>query len=103
MKDSTQRRVGAAYGQGYAWLWWVPPFGGFAANGYLGQRIFVIPEQDLVIVMTANFIDVLMLSLPESLVSRYNLAAVKSLGPIPENEAAQAHLADCIRRFGESR
>jgi CubicO group peptidase (beta-lactamase class C family) len=103
VKDSTRRRVGAAYGQGYAWLWWVPPFGGFAANGYLGQRIFVIPEQHLVIVMTANFIGQSMMSLPESLVSRHILPAVKSVGPIPENETAQAHLADCVRKFGESR
>jgi CubicO group peptidase (beta-lactamase class C family) len=103
VKDSTRRRVGAAYGQGYAWLWWVPPFGGFAANGYLGQRIFVIPEQDLVIVMTANFVGQSMMSLPESLVSRHILSAVKSVGPIPEDETAQAHLGDCVRRFGEFR
>jgi CubicO group peptidase (beta-lactamase class C family) len=103
VKDSTRRRVDALYGQGYAWLWWVPLFGGFAANGYLGQRIFVLPEEDLVIVITANIIGQSMMSLPERLVSTFILPAIKSVGPMPENETARAHLEDCIRRFGEAR
>jgi hypothetical protein len=63
----------------------------------------VLPEEDLVIVITANIIGQSMMSLPERLVSTFILPAIKSVGPMPENETARAHLEDCIRRFGEAR
>ncbi len=100
VKESTRRRIGAAFGQGYACLWWVPPFGGHAANGYMGQRIFVLPERDLVVVMTSGITGQAMMSLPESLMIRFILPAVTSAGPLPENPGARAQLEDRLRAFG---
>jgi CubicO group peptidase (beta-lactamase class C family) len=39
-------------GEGYAWHWWTVPdgHGTFAASGYEGQRITVVPALDLVVV-----------------------------------------------------
>ncbi len=37
-----------------ALLWWKPSFGGFAAYGWLGQTMYILPEQDLVVLITAN-------------------------------------------------
>jgi CubicO group peptidase (beta-lactamase class C family) len=37
-----------------ALLWWKPSFGGFAAYGWLGQTMYILPEQDLIVLITAN-------------------------------------------------
>ena len=42
---------------GYSWLWWVPTEGGhhtFSARGYGGQFIYVVPDLDLVTVVTSD-------------------------------------------------
>jgi CubicO group peptidase (beta-lactamase class C family) len=62
---SMQRRVEntGSLGMGYGYLWWLVPWGSngdsyaFAALGYGGQRLFVVPELDLVAVFTGWNID----------------------------------------------
>jgi CubicO group peptidase (beta-lactamase class C family) len=41
---------------GYGWLWWVGAEGGrtFIARGHGGQLIYVVPEKDLVVVVTCD-------------------------------------------------
>jgi CubicO group peptidase (beta-lactamase class C family) len=39
---------------GYGYQFWLLPFGGYAAEGYDGQYIFVLPEQDMVVVFTSG-------------------------------------------------
>jgi CubicO group peptidase (beta-lactamase class C family) len=99
VSESTQKRVAAMFGQGYAYLWWVPAFGGFAANGFRGQRIFVVPAQDLVVVITAAIDSPSMMTEPENLVSRFILPAVKSSQPLPEDRAGSAQLNDRLEAF----
>ncbi len=41
----------------YGFLWWIHGDGLYAAHGYKGQFIFLAPEQDLVVVITANIAD----------------------------------------------
>lgn len=39
----------------YGYQWWIhPDLGAFAAHGYLNQHIYVIPNQDMVVVFTAR-------------------------------------------------
>ena len=42
----------------YGYLWWIPkagdPNAGFFANGFGGQYVYVLPEYESVIVMTAH-------------------------------------------------
>jgi CubicO group peptidase (beta-lactamase class C family) len=46
-------------GWGYAYHWWIHnDINGFAAHGKDGQAIFVIPDEDLVVVFTAEIIGV---------------------------------------------
>ena len=45
-------------GFGYGYQWWVLPDGsGYAATGHYEQRIFVLPEADAVVVVTADIPD----------------------------------------------
>ena len=42
---------------GYGWLWWVGEEGGhhaFRAQGYGGQYIYIVPDLDLVTVVTSD-------------------------------------------------
>ncbi len=41
----------------YGFLWWIHEDGVYAARGYKGQFIYLAPEQDLVVVITANLAD----------------------------------------------
>ena len=100
VKESTAKRVAAMFGQGYAYLWWVPPFGGHAANGFQGQRILVIPEQDLVVVITAAIESQAMMTEPEYLMNRFILPAVKSAEPLAENRASAEELGARVKAFG---
>ncbi len=42
------------FGAGYGYLWWRNNLGGFHANGFGGQYMFVVPESDLVVVFTGE-------------------------------------------------
>ncbi|NMM63048.1 serine hydrolase [Clostridium sp. P21] len=42
------------FGAGYGYLWWNNYFGGYHANGFGGQYMFVVPESDIVVVFTGE-------------------------------------------------
>lgn len=42
---------------GYGYQFWRNSFGGYRADGMKGQYIIVLPEQDVVIVMTSHLND----------------------------------------------
>jgi CubicO group peptidase (beta-lactamase class C family) len=58
---------------GYSW--WVHGDGPFAAHGFQGQFIYVIPESDLVVVFTANIPDS-EFAKPQMLIRDYIIPAV---------------------------
>ena len=75
-------------GKGYGYYWWTGvPAGGhrsYAAKGAWGQRIQVIPELDLVLVVTANLTPQQTKSLFPTLVDRMVHDAVQSDSARPE-------------------
>jgi hypothetical protein len=76
---------GIAYGYGF---WLYPshqPFD-FEANGRGGQRITVVPDQNLVTVITSGGADA-------NAVAPLLAAAVRANGPLPPDPAGDAHLA----------
>jgi ankyrin repeat protein/CubicO group peptidase (beta-lactamase class C family) len=87
--------------KGYGYLWWELPFGGFTAAGHGGQYIMVMPEKDMVVVMTAGlnaFVDNWRVEhyLTEDCINK----SIISNGSILENPAEQAELNSAIRCLG---
>jgi CubicO group peptidase (beta-lactamase class C family) len=78
---SVERHSEAEAHRGYGYQWWILPTRGYTALGWGGQYIWVLPEQDLVVVATGGLED----TLPEQLVERFILPAVTASDALPEN------------------
>ncbi len=83
--------------KGYGYLWWELEFGGFTAAGYGGQRIMVMPEKDMVVVITAGLIN----ERPEEyLTGEFINRSIVSDTFIPGNSEKQARLAAAVSNLG---
>jgi hypothetical protein len=83
---------------GYGYMWWMSRFGGYAALGFGGDYIFVVPELDLVVVITSGIFDYQNLFYPGELMEQYIIPSVKSESPLASNQAA----ADALRKAVEA-
>jgi len=82
-------------GGGYGYLWWLTS-DGYAASGRGGQYIRIVPEDDMVVVMTGgggNGWDTL-----ETLLTSYLKPAIKSEGSLPPDAAGVAALQEALER-----
>lgn len=61
----------------YGFLWWIHGDGFYAAHGYKGQFIYLAPDHDLVVVITANIADKDFVH-PQQLIRDYLIPAVGS-------------------------
>lgn len=79
------------FADGYGYQWWLDKDGMYSAMGVGGQYITVVPEENLVMVVTSKLsgIDVF---LPVSLLDKYILPAIQADDAIAANETAQAQL-----------
>jgi len=86
--ESTETQFLPSKNRGYGYQWWtLPRIGVYDASGLFGQRIFVVPDHDMVVVFTANIREG---SNPENeLLQDYILPAVKE-------EAATAPAVDFL-------
>jgi CubicO group peptidase (beta-lactamase class C family) len=57
------------------YLWWLHEDGPYAAHGMKGQVIYVVPESDLVVVITANIPDE-EYAQPQRLIQDHDIPAV---------------------------
>ncbi|MCE7987533.1 MAG: class C beta-lactamase-related serine hydrolase [Caldilinea sp. CFX5] len=78
-----RRKGSGAPKLGFGYHWWIPPFGGFAARGYGGQALFVMPQLDLVAVFSGGLRPTEAF-LPEKLMADYILPAMHP----PESRSA---------------
>lgn len=76
----------------YGYQWWRLSNGGYAALGYGGQRIVVIPDLEMVVVITGEFPG----STSQYLVDAFIIPAAKSSEPLPENPEGVALLESRI-------
>jgi CubicO group peptidase (beta-lactamase class C family) len=93
----------------YGWFWWGyrgrSGWAAHAAVGWKGQRIAVLPEQRLVVTMTAVFENGEENRVFNELVDRFVVPAVRRDKPGPADAAARAQLAALLEavRTGPSR
>jgi CubicO group peptidase (beta-lactamase class C family) len=100
IKESTRKQIGTGPGgSGYGYQWWLNPFGGYRADGYGGQYIFVMPKLDMVAVFTAglNFTGKYP---PMELMSKFIIPAVKADKAIKPNPKANDELQGLISELG---
>jgi hypothetical protein len=74
------------------------PFGGFRADGFAGQFVYILPEYDMVAVFTSgiNYSEVFQ---PVKLMSDFVVPAAKAKDPLPANEQAYKALSDCLKEL----
>jgi CubicO group peptidase (beta-lactamase class C family) len=96
VRNAVASHVSVSESQGYGYQWWVESKGGYAAQGFGGQTLWVVPELQLIVVTTAGAPgeDA---TLPRTLMELFVLPAARSAGPLPENPAGQARLAAALR------
>lgn len=82
----------------YGYLWWINEFGGYHAEGTGGQFIFVLPEQQMIIVITSGLEDSKM-ETAVNYIRRYIIPSIKSQGPIPANEEKMRNLRELLREM----
>ena len=99
--DSTRKHINATLFDGYGYHWWVTPGKYYAAVGYNGQFIFVVPDKNMVAVFT-SVLDGVDFFIPEKLLNRYVIPAVVSDKPLPENASQAVRLKGLIDKCGES-
>ncbi len=98
VRESVKPRSVVSESLRYGYQWWLQPSGGYAAKGYGGQLLWVVPELRLVVVMTGGSQDP---GLPDTLTELFILPAVKGDGPLPANPEARARLAATIQAVAQ--
>jgi CubicO group peptidase (beta-lactamase class C family) len=102
VRQATKIRTRFKSGDGYGFQWWTYKLGTYHADGRGGQRIFVAPILDLVVVTTAgNTAE--QSELYEEILSSIVLPAIKKKGrgSLPDNPDAFARLEARIREVSE--
>jgi len=82
---------------GYGYQWWIDDTGYVMAQGFGGQYIIVIPDQDLVVVYTSALAGEAM-STPQILTKEYVLAAVSPETRLRPDPVDEARLAAAVAR-----
>lgn len=84
----------------YSRLWWTDASVRYAAaRGRHGQHIIVLPEHDVVLVVTSKTADKSRSSSSVDMVKKYLLPAIKGDTALPEDATGQAKLAQAARRL----
>ncbi len=93
---ATRGLMNAAEDDGYGYLWWLDKWGGYSAHGFGGQYLFVLPQQDMIVVFTSGLPDPIFPA-PKQLIETYVLPAIRSDKPLPPNPAAFQILTNTIQ------
>lgn len=95
--EATRAHVDLGADGGYGYLWWTQGDGSYTARGRGGQYIFVVPDRDLVVVMTGGGASLS----PGRIVSGFIVPSIKNgSGPLPANAEKAALLAASVARAG---
>jgi CubicO group peptidase (beta-lactamase class C family) len=105
VKTSTAAHIKTGYilDLEYGDHWWVHPSGVYHARGYGGQRIFVLPEQQMVVVFVSGFSGEDMEYVPDSLLNTYIIPAAINKAILPPNPKQAGLLAARVQSLAESK
>ena len=96
---STKMHIDATLYDNYGYQWWVDSAGYYMAVGHRGQRIFVVPEKNLVAVFTGSDGRA---QVSKNLLDFYIIPAVSSSDALPSNAAEQARLHALANRVAKA-
>ncbi len=99
VEDSTRGHINATLFDHYGYQWWVDSSGYYMAVGHRGQRIFVVPDKNLVAVFTGTGGRAL---IAKNLLDFYIIAATSSPGALPPNEKEQKRLDSLVTGAGRA-
>ncbi|MDJ0721519.1 MAG: serine hydrolase [Desulfobacterales bacterium] len=99
---STRGHVDATLFDRYGYQWWVEDSGYYAAVGFKGQRIFVLPQKNMVAVFTGDLTGRESLMAKE-LLEDFIIPAASSSQPLPAGEGDQARLAERVVHAAEEK
>ncbi len=85
---------------GYGYLWWINPRGYYTAAGRGGQYIHVVPDKDMVVVLTGGSGGP---SASDEVMSSFIIPAARSQEALPPNAEGAERLAALIRAIAEPR
>ena len=91
VERSTRGLIPATLFDHYGYQWWVDSAGYYMAVGYKGQRIFVVPEKNMVVVFTADLTGRDSFT-PKKLLDYYIIPAASSSKVLPANTREKARL-----------
>lgn len=95
VENATKKHMIFKGGGGYGYLWWIPEGEGYYASGRGGQVIYVLPEKNLIVVMTGGGLPLSNFGLLEKAVLP---AALASDAPLPPDPEGVALLEDVIKK-----
>jgi CubicO group peptidase (beta-lactamase class C family) len=95
VQASRRKHTPATLQDGYGYQWWIDDDGYYMALGYAGQFIFVLPEQDMVVVFASD-LEERDFYVPQELLTGFVLPAIRSSTPLPENPDGAALLRSQI-------
>jgi CubicO group peptidase (beta-lactamase class C family) len=78
----------------YGYQWWIADAGYYEAVGYAGQRIFVVPKQNMVVVFTSFESH----RKPGILMRSYIFKAIESNSPLPDNIDGNTRLNELVEK-----
>jgi CubicO group peptidase (beta-lactamase class C family) len=97
---STRAQIDAALFDHYGYQWWVDSAGYYMAAGHRGQRIFVVPEKNIVAVFTGSDGRG---QVSKNLLDFYIIPAVSSSDVLPPNTEEQARLDALVNRVARAK
>jgi hypothetical protein len=97
---STRGHIDAKPYDKYGYQWWVDSTGYYMAAGLRGQRIFVVPDKNIVAVFTGSDGRG---QVSKKLFDSYIIPAVSSSGALPSNTEEQARLDALVNRVARAK
>ncbi len=89
---STKGHIDATLFDHYGYQWWVDSGGYYMAVGWKGQRIFVVPQKNIVAVFTGDLTGLGEALILKNLLDFYIIPAASSPNSLPSSTAEQARL-----------